>query len=244
MSAKSAILLVVAAFALTLVVRLPAGILSWLLPRSVACESPAGTLWHGGCAELRSGALALSDVRWTLHPLSLLRAQAALDVESTDPRARGGAQVTLHLNGDLDIASLNASLALDGGIVPVPSGWSGVLDLGIDRASVRGGHVAAVQGTLTARSLRMAQPSEDLGSFELKFPSAPVSDAPMLGTLRDLGGPLSLAAQLQLRRDGNYELEGSIAARDASNADLQRVLNLLGPPDAAGRRAVSFAGSY
>ena len=249
MSAKTAILLVVAVFALTLLIRLPAGVLAWLLPHSVACESPGGTLWRGGCAEVRSGTLALADVRWRLHPLSLLRAQAALDVDSNDPRARGNGHLTLHLNGDVDIATLNLSLPLEGGLVPAPAGWTGLLDLGIDRASVRGGHIVAVQGTLTARALHMDQSNVDLGSFELKFPTAPVGDAPvddapMIGTVRDLGGPLMLAGQLQLRRDGNYELDGTIAARDASSADLQQVLNLLGPPDAAGRHAVSFAGTY
>jgi hypothetical protein len=53
-----------------------------------------------------------------------------------------------------------------------------------------------------------------------------------------------LAGQLQLRRDGSYELDGTLAPRDASSADLQQVLNLLGPPDAAGRHAISFAGTY
>ena len=244
MSAKSAILLVLAVFALTLLIRLPADVVTWLLPRSIACESPGGTLWHGGCAEVRSGTLALADVGWTLHPLSLLRAQAALDVNSNDPRARGSAQLTLHFNGDLEVAALNGSLPLEGGVVPVPAGWSGVLDLGVDRASLRDGHVSALQGTLTARSLRMAHPGTDLGSFELTFPAAPVGDAPMLGTLRDLGGPLSLAGQLQLRRDGAFELDGTVAPRDVPSADLQQVLNLLGPPDAAGRHPVSFAGTY
>jgi hypothetical protein len=244
MSAKTAILLVAAVFALTLLIRLPAGILTWLLPRSVACESPGGTLWRGGCAEIRTGTLALADVRWTLQPLKLLRGQAAFDVDSNDPRARGNAHLALHPNGDLDIAALNASLPLEGGLVPAPAGWSGVLDLGIDRASVHSGHLAAVQGTLTARSLHMDHPNADLGSFELKFPTAPVSDAPMIGTLRDLGGPVSLAGQLQLRGDGSYELDGTIASRDAPSADLQQFLNLLGPPDAAGRHAVSFAGTY
>jgi len=244
MSARSAILLVIAVFALTLLVRLPADLVAWLLPHSIACESPSGTLWHGGCAEIRSGAAAIADVRWTLHPLSLLRAQAALDVNSNDIRVRGSAQLTLHVNGDLDIAMLNASLPLEGGVVPVPAGWDGVLDLGIDQASVRGGHLTAVQGTLTARSLRMDHPPTDLGNFELRFPAVPVGDAPMLGTLRDLGGPLSLAGQLQLRRDGSYELDGTVAPRDAASTDLQHVLNLLGPPDAAGRHPVSFAGTY
>jgi hypothetical protein len=193
---------------------------------------------------VRSGATAIADVRWSLHPLSLLRARPVLDVNSNDPRLRGSAQLTLHLNGDLDIEMLNASLPLEGAVVPVPAGWSGVLDLRIDQARVRGGHVAALQGTLTARSLRMDHPATDLGNFELGFPTAPAGDAPMLGTLRDLGGPLLLAGQLQLRRDGNYELDGTVAPRDTANADLQNALNVLGPPDAAGRHAVSFAGTY
>lgn len=244
MSARTAILLVVAVFALTLLVRLPAAVLGWFLPRSVACDSPAGTLWRGSCADLRSGAFELADVHWQLHPLGLLRAQAALDVDSNDPRARGNAHVTLHANGDLDLATLNASLPLEGGLLPVPAGWSGVLGVGIDRASVRGGRVTAVQGTLTARSLRMSHPDADLGSYELNFPAAPVGDQPMIGILRDLGGPLSLSGQLQLRPDRSYELNGILAPRDTSSAELQQVLNLLGPPDADGRRAVSFAGTY
>ena len=244
MSARTAILLVAAVFALTLLIRLPAAVLGWLLPRSVACESPAGTLWRGSCADVRSGALELADVDWRLHPLSLLRAQAALDVDSNDPRARGNGHVTLHANGDLDMTTLNASLPLEGGLLPVPAGWSGVLGVDIDQASVRGGHVTALQGRLTARSLRMSHPDADLGSFELNFPTAPVGDQPMSGTLRDLGGPLSLSGQLQLRRDGSYELDGILAPRDTSSAELQQLLNLLGPPDADGRRAVSFAGTY
>lgn len=244
MSARSAILLVVAVFVLTLLVRLPADLLAWLLPRPVSCESPGGTLWHGSCAELRNGTLALADVHWSLHPLSLLLAQAALDVNSNDPRASGSARLTLHANGDLDIAALQAQLPLQGGLTPLPADWSGDLALGIDRASVRRGHVASLEGTLTAKSLHVDHPAADLGSFELKFPAAPAGDAPMLGALRDLGGPLSLAGQLQLQRDGSYELDGSVAPRDTSNAELQKLLQLLGPPDAAGRHSISLAGSY
>ena len=145
-------------------------------------------------------------------------------------RARGSAQLTLHFNGDLEVAALNGSLPLEGGVVPVPSGWSGVLDLGVDRASLRDGHVSALQGTLTARSLRMAHPGTDLGSFELTFPAAPVGDAPMLGTLRDLDGPLALQAHVQLARDGNYQLDGTVAARSTANADLQQLLQPAGRP--------------
>jgi hypothetical protein len=243
MSAKSAIALVAAAFVLTLIVRLPAALLSHLLPAGVQCRAADGTLWHGACAELRTGDIALSDVRWTLHPRSLARARLALDLQSDDARASGSAQLVLHLDGDLDIEALNASLPVQGGLTPLPAGWSGDLALAIDQASVHAHHLVSVEGTVTARGLRSQHPAADLGSLELRFPAPAPAPAPMRATLRDLGGPLSVRGELALARDGSYELSGTVAPRDDANPDLQQLLQLLGPADAAGAHAFSLAGT-
>jgi hypothetical protein len=242
MSLKSALLLAAAIFLITVLVRLPAAILPLLLPASVQCQSPLGTLWQGSCAQLRGGGFALSNVRWQLHALALLRARLAVDVQSDDARAAGRAQLTLRHNGDLQIRELNATLPLQGGLSVMPAGWTGALELAIEQASLQGGHLVAVQGVITARQLHSDHPAADLGSFELNFPE-PQGDAPMLGTLRDLDGPLALQAHVQLARDGNYQLDGTVAARSTANADLQQLLQLLGPADAQGRRALSLAGT-
>src|ERR1035441_7139297 len=97
MSPKSAIFLAAAIFLLTVLVRLPAGVLPLLLPAEVHCQAPTGTLWQGSCGELRSGAVTLSGVRWTLHPLALLRARLLIDVQSDDTRAAGRAQLALQI---------------------------------------------------------------------------------------------------------------------------------------------------
>jgi hypothetical protein len=245
MSLKSAILLVAAIFAITVLVRLPAGVLPLLLPASIHCQSPTGTLWHGSCRELSSGALALSDVRWGLHPLALLRAHLLVDVQSDDARAAGQAQLMLHGNGDLQIQALNASLRLQGGLSALPPGWSGALQLAIDQASMQGGYLTAIEGVITVRQLHSDNPPAELGSFQLQFPGRESTGAaPMLGTLRDLEGPLSLQGQLQLLPSGAYELSGTVAARDSSSADLQQMLQLLGPLDAQGRHTFSLAGTF
>jgi Type II secretion system (T2SS), protein N len=245
MSLKSAILLMAAIFVITVLVRLPAGVLPLLLPASVHCQSPSGTLWQGSCRELGSGTLALSDVRWTLHPLALLRAHLLLDLQSDDARAAGQAQLALHGNGDLQIQGLNATLPLQGGLSALPPGWSGALQLAIDQASVQGGKLTAMAGTITARQLHSENPPAELGSFQLQFPSRDGTGAatPIMGTLRDLEGPLSLQGQLQLLSTGAYELSGTVAARDSSSADLRQMLQLLGPPDAQGRHTFSLAGT-
>jgi hypothetical protein len=239
MSAKSAIFLAAAIFLLTVLVRLPAAVLTLFLPATVHCQAPAGTLWRGACGELRSGSLALSDVRWVLHPLGLLHAQVAADIDSEDARASGRAQIRLHSNGDLDVGALNATLPLQGGLSLMPVGWNGTLELAIEQASIQGGHLTAVQGIVSVRRLHRDQPTADLGGFELDFAKA----APMTGNLRDLDGPLSLQGVLQLSRSGAYELDGTVAARDASSSDLQQLLQMLGPPDAQGRHVFSLAGT-
>jgi len=61
--------------------------------------------------------------------------------------------------------------------------------------------------------------------------------------LHDLDGPLSLQGRLQLSAAGSYELDGTVAMRDASNAGLQQMLQLLGPADVQGRYGFSVAGT-
>src|SRR5208282_1995644 len=89
MSVRSALLLAALVFLLTLLVRLPASVLLTHLPGSVRCTDVSGTLWRGSCGELAFGPQSVSDVRWTLHPVALLRARIALDLASADPAATG-----------------------------------------------------------------------------------------------------------------------------------------------------------
>jgi general secretion pathway protein N len=247
MPLKTAISLAIAIFAITVLSQLPAAVLPWLLPATINCETPSGTLWEGACAQLHSGAWELTDVHWTLHPAALLRAQLSADLLSTDPRATGQTRATLHLNGLLELERLDARVPLQGGASMLPSGWSGLLELNVERASLRGGRLNALQGRIVLRQLHSEQPTADLGSFELDVP-APAAESsgpstPIVGQLRDLEGPLSVQGQLRLSSEGAYELSGTLAPRGDASPDLRQALQLLGPPDAQGRYPLSLAGT-
>jgi hypothetical protein len=242
MSLRGPISLAVAIFALIVLARLPASVLPLLLPAGAQCLAPEGTLWSGACTELRSGTVALSDVHWTLRGSALWRLNLAADLTSTDPRAAGQGRFTLHPDGEIELTQLNARLPLAAGLSVFPKGWSGTLELAIDHASVQHGLLRALQGRATVHDLHSAYPSADLGSFELEVPPAATA-MPIVGRLRDIGGPLALEGQVRLTDIGAYEIAATVAPREDSNPDLRQALQLLGPADAQGRYPLSLAGT-
>jgi hypothetical protein len=233
---------VVVVFVITLLVRLPARVLVSLLPPDVACAAPSGTIWSGSCGQLRAGVVSIAGLSWQLHPAALLRARIAANVASQDPAANGHAQLELRTNGNVAVAALAANLAMPRDTGLLPPGTSGTLQLAIDSARMEGGHLVALQGTIDVQQLHIENPAADLGSFELQF-QPPVQDAAIVGLLHELNGPLSVVGVLRLSRGGSYELQGNVAARADSSAELTQLLQMLGPPDAQGRRAFSIAGT-
>jgi hypothetical protein len=242
MSIRTALVLALIVFAATLLVRWPARTLTGLLPAGISCDAPAGTVWHGSCAQLRSGSTTLGGFIWTLHPAALLRGRLSADLGSDDPHASGSAHVQLARGGDLQISALSAQLPLQGGLSPLPQGLAGTLQLALDQVRFRHGELVALTGSVRVLQLRSESQSIDLGSFELQFPPVP-QGSPIQGQLRDLGGPLSVSGQLLLMRGNNYALSGSVTARGDASSQLVQALQLLGPPDTQGRRTFSLAGS-
>ena len=86
------------------------------------------------------------------------------------------------------------------------------------------------------------------GSYELRI--APdgqrrgAADTPIRGELRDLGGPLAVSGALTIRNGRDYVLSGQVAPRPAASADLVKLVEYLGAPDAQGRRAFTLEGSF
>lgn len=241
MSTRSALLLAVIVFLATLLARLPARLLVPLLPAEVACDMPSGTVWHGACAQLHAPGLTLNAVSWTLHPSALLGLRLSADLTSDDPHAQGHAGIELSRGGLIRVQALAAQLPLQDGLKLFPRGLAGTVQVAVSLASVRHGELTALQGSVRVVQLRSNSQSADLGSFELQFPAASAG-SPIVGQLRDLGGPLSVSGALRLTR-GAYDLSGWVAARDQASPELLQALQLLGPADAQGRRMFSLAGS-
>ena len=222
--------------------RLPARLVTPLLPASISCEMPQGTLWRGTCGQLRRGALSLANVHWVLYPLALARLRVSADILCDDARAPIRAHVELGA-GEWNASNVSAQLPLQHGLGLVPAGWSGTLQLLLEQARVEHGHLVAITGDVRLLQLQSASLGAALGSYEVRFSPAADSSGPIVGQLRDLEGPFALDGQLQLS-GADYQLAGTIAAHERAAQSLSQLLQLLGPADADGRHRFALSGSY
>ena len=260
MPVRALIALAALAFLGTLLVRLPAGMLTPWLPAAVRCNEASGTLWSGACAELATSAGTVQGLRWSLHPLALLRLRVVADVSSDDPGISARGTVDFGPDGSLELRGFSANVPLPDKFGALPRNLAGNLQLMdvqalLPHALQRTAHFAALSGRAELRHVQFELPRElasmvgtstpelTLGDYAAQFTPQPAG-SPILGQLRDLNGPMSLAGQLRVQANGAYQVAGTVAARAGAPMLLEQLLQLLGPPDAAGRHSFALSGTY
>jgi hypothetical protein len=112
---------------------------------------------------------------------------------------------------------------------------------------VAAGWPTAIRGTLEMDGMTAPPPRNvAIGSYHVEMPDPAATDAAsgvLSARVTDKEGPLSFEGRLTLSPDRSFLLEGTVAPRGNTPAQLQQSLQFLGPPDADGRRPVSVSGT-
>ena len=232
-------------FLTVLVIRLPAQWIMSFLPRELACDDPAGTIWNGECGALRLHASSFGKVDWAIAPMSLLGARLVADVTISHPSAHASGNLELAPSGTIIARRVLADLPLDPALIPeLPEYIGGKAHADLSFVRLRNGVIEAVEGSVQVRDLaRGGADATALGDYTLDFPHAAAEGEPV-GHLRDLGGPLSIEASLRLTREPGFVLDGVLSARSTAPPALAKDIESLGLPDSSGRRPFSIAGTF
>ncbi len=240
------VLLGLLAFAIALVVVLPAAWLKGLLPPQATCATLAGSVWRGQCSGLAialpgSAPLRAETVGWTLRPLGLFRGQLAARVAIVAQDLQAEGEVRARPGGALRVEGFDAGGAIHHGrLAALPAGWTAHADARNLLLDYAGGQIRALGGTLQVRGLRDAR-GTSFGDFRLDFP--PQETAPFRGALSSQGGPMKLQAQLKLNADQSWQLQGTVELQPGAPQGLAGALDQLAPADLNGRRQFSLEGT-
>ncbi len=232
-------------------VTLPAQLLNGQLQRR-GLESVAltGTVWSGHARGLSWRSTPLGDLRWSLAPGELLRGRVGADLQLARPDGSASTRVSVSPGGELRLTGTQAALPvelLSSLPIGLPRNWRGRLSAQFEEIVVSGGWPTALRGTLDMDGLIAPPPRNiSIGSYHVDMPD-PTAGNPQDGQLtarvKDKDGPFSFEGRFSLGADRSFLLEGSLAPRGNTPPPLVRSLELLGPPDANGRRPVSVSGT-
>ena len=234
------------AFAGILLTRFPAVWASGALPAWLSCDELEGTVWNGSCTGLTlHHQQTVGDLSWQLHPLRLLAARVAAHVQINQGAAFAHADVEWGLGDKLYGRDVQANLALQRALIPaLPANLTGNARTDLAYIELKAGRLVDLRGRIEVHDLvQRAGASTPLGSYSLTFAGA-AAGAPLVGVLHDLDGPLSLEGTLRMTPEPGFVLDGKVATRPTASADLARQLQVLGAPDAQGRRSFSIANTF
>jgi len=140
---------------------------------------------------------------------------------------------------------VHARFELDPQLLPaLPANLTGGARADLAYIEMKGNLLTDLRGRIEVHDLMQHQGAgTPLGSYSLSFPGAR-GGGELVGELQDLGGPLALAGTVRMTPEPGFLLDGKVATRASVTADLARQLQILGPPDAQGRRSFSIANTF
>jgi general secretion pathway protein N len=235
----------IGAFLLFALITVPADtVLAYFRPPGVTLNGVSGTLWNGRAQAVRSGSLHLGGVEWKLDILALFTGKLGADVKVT--RSDGFAQGLIAMSGArMTVRKLNASLPLSA-LPPnlVRGGWTGTVTLRLAQLALENSWPVAATGTVEIADLvGPANRPASLGGYKVVFAEGAATAEGLKGALSDTGGPLAVNGTVDIKKDRSYLVSGLIATRPGAPGDMSRTLEMLGEPDAQGRREFRVEGT-
>jgi general secretion pathway protein N len=221
----------------------------WFAPDALKLASLEGTIWRGSADYGAVAGLPIFDLRWQLHPATLLTGRIGLTTVARLPDGLASARL-LASSRQLELTEVRANLSLQSMRDVIAQGAvSGRLSLSLNRLDLVDGVPVAAEGSVALADL-VAPPlvpmegvtSIALGNYRAELTSA--EQPGILALVNDEGGPLELSGRVQLAPDRSFTLDALIKPRPGAPEVLVQGLELVtGEPNATGHRRFVQQGS-
>ncbi|GIX22741.1 MAG: hypothetical protein KatS3mg121_1524 [Gammaproteobacteria bacterium] len=205
-------------------------------------EGVQGSLWNGRAQRLSAEGRPLAEnLSWRVFPTAVLRGRLELRLElaggPTAPRGRLDARLLTGGVLRLEDVALEAPADWAARLAALPFGLGGRLHIELDELELRPDRrPGRARGRIDWRDAAVLSPApQPLGAYRIELQHEPADDPQrVVGTLRDLEGPLHAQGTLTHQPDGSLAVDLLLDGRRAPPA-VRDVLPLLGRVQDDGR---------
>lgn len=236
----------VIAFLLAFVAQTPMPVLwGWVAPKESRLElfGLQGTLLAGSVAGIGlQGRAAWQELRWTLHPLSLITGRVVADVDTTTPAVVRSRVVVAPWGTSLSDVRASGSIrtllgAFGQGFLPI----EGQMGADLKSLDLKGGKPTGADGTLDVEGLAwtLAKDPVVLGNFRA---TATTEDSKIVLKIESISGPLDVRGTAHLDQEQSYTLDLKVKVKPGATSMVQSLVQSLGRPDSQGFYTISRKG--
>jgi general secretion pathway protein N len=223
-------------------------IIGWLAGdgtvQGVSILGASGTVWEGSARQVSYQRRPLGALTWDFLPSRLLLGKLAFDIELKE----GGQQLqgTLLLGGSsISLQDVDALLLAS----RLPE-WLGQRQIGIDGKlrlqqldlSLSEGRITAAEGRLEWLQGSLRSPLNlRIGDLQAEL-STDEASGDIQAQIKDPQGNLGLSAQMLLKPDGNFQLDGRLKPGERADPGLTGALQAIGRRQPDGTIQLKYAG--
>lgn len=236
------IFLVLILYFFFLIINLPANIVFSVIniPDNIKITSISGTIWSGEIRKLKYSGIDFGSVNWKLHPLNLLLGELSADVSVVNKKQYFKSEVNFSSSGKIELEETRFQINLSS-LQPLtygmPFSYAGYASGYFPVSFFHKNNYVGINGKLSLSNMEMISPQQQsFGAFSIDFRAE--KEGATSGRIKDSGGQLNIAGQLTLSKNGRFNIEAKLAARE-KNSELERVISFLGGKDASGRVLLS-----
>ncbi len=214
--------------------------------RDLTLNGISGTLWSGKAEELHYRKYLIGQLEWDISVLSLLLGElgSSWKIDRGDDTLEGG--VTVGDSGLFTFDELEGKLA-PSSLLPLlpfaPFGVKGTLLVNMQQLQLKNNRPLQVIGTASWQQAELIiGDSIDMGTILMQFETDPKSGDITINITNE-EGVVAVQATAELSANGQYRVNGQIHPRLSRDANLLKILVILGTPDQKGVLHFSYSGT-
>lgn len=231
-------LIILGLYLLFLITTVPASFILSIfeLPKNIKIASISGTIWSGKANQLQYSNIDLGQVKWKLHPLSLIIGELSADISIVNNEQYFKSEVSLSPSGKIELEETRFSIDLSL-LQPLtygmPFAYAGTISGYLPVSYFHENQHIGINGKLSLNGIKLISPQEQtFGDFVVDFRAE--KKGATSGRINDVGGELNLSGQLTLSKNGQCNVSANLSAREGDGS-LEQMLSILGKKDASGR---------